>query len=275
MGGFLALLKMALMLADDIVLVFKKTSSVLVDDLAVGAAKSSEFGRDREGMMIFKIGKGAILNKIILLPLILALDYYLPTLIVMALLLGGAFLSFEATEKIVHALLNKHELEEDSADSDEKKVKNAVTVDFILSIEIIIIAMATVTATDFQTKAIVVSMVAFSAVFAVYGLIWLLVKMDDFGFWLKEQSEHPYLHAIANVLINSLPYLIQILAVVGTVAMLVVGGGIYIHNIELFHQLNEFIVNYLTYDLLSETIVGFIVGFLTIIILKLGKAILK
>lgn len=267
MGGFFVILKFVMSLLDDIALVFKKTSSILADDLAVGAAKSSNFGAEKESALIYKIGKGAILNKIILLPIILGLDYFFPKVIIWALIAGGAFLAYEAAEKTLHYFLHKKEENEIKDDTDEEKVKSAVLIDFILSIEIIIIAMAAVQNTEYSLKVITVSIVSFGVVFAVYGLIWLLVKMDDLGFWLKEKYEHPKLMSLANGLISGLPIIIKCLAVLGTLAMFLVCGGIYIHNIDFFHHLNE---SY-NYGLFSEIILGAIIGFSSLLLMEILK----
>ncbi|MDH5600630.1 MAG: DUF808 domain-containing protein, partial [Gammaproteobacteria bacterium] len=193
-GGILALLDDVAMLLDDTAamskVAAKKTAALLGDDLAVNAEKATGFHASRELPVIWAISKGALLNKIIILPIAFLLSAFLPGLIVPILLLGGAYLSYEGAEKVYEWLtrkpLNKPAASE-SADknhilnSESAKIKSAIRTDFILSIEIIVIALDTVLEQAFIIQIMVVSLIAFIAIVAVYGVVALLVRMDDVG----------------------------------------------------------------------------------------------
>lgn len=261
----------------------KKTSGILGDDLAVNAEKASGFASSRELPILWSITKGSILNKLIILPLIFTLSAFLPWIITPLLLVGGTYLAYEGVEKIFEYFFHKsHKKEkqtqvkktkEELLAYEKKKVKSAILIDFILSIEIIIIALDTVITESLQIQIIVVSIIAIIATIGVYGLVALIVRLDDFGFKLIKLNAHKeksLIKSFGQFLVNALPYIIKSLNVVGTIAMLLVGGGIYLHKIEpihnLFHSLPE---------LLSTFIIGLIVGIITLPIILLITTLIK
>jgi len=254
----------------------KKTVGILGDDLAVNAQKASGFAASRELPVLWAITKGSFLNKLIILPIAFVLSAFAPWLIIPILLLGGVYLAYEGTEKISdyfspHATKENEALKETySADEilqiEKDKIKSAIRTDFILSIEIVIMALGTVLEQSLGIQIIAVSVVAFLATVGVYGVVALLVRMDDFGFKLIEmaKSETSFLHAIGEMLVISLPNVIRFLTVVGTLAMLLVAGGIFSHNI---HQVHELFV--ILPSLLADLLIGLLIGSLAVIIHKI------
>lgn len=254
----------------------KKTVGILGDDLAVNAQKASGFAASRELPVLWAITKGSFLNKLIILPIAFVLSAFAPWLIIPILLLGGVYLAYEGTEKISdyfspHATKENEALKETySADEilqiEKDKIKSAIRTDFILSIEIVIMALGTVLEQSLGIQIIAVSVVAFLATVGVYGVVALLVRMDDFGFKLIEmaKSETSFLHAIGEMLVISLPNVIRFLTVVGTLAMLLVAGGIFSHNI---HQVHELFV--ILPSLLADLLIGLVIGSLAVIIHKI------
>ncbi|MFT5700204.1 MAG: putative DNA repair protein MutK [Desulforhopalus sp.] len=273
-GGIFAVLDDIAVLLDDVAVMSKvaakKTAGILGDDLAVNAEKATGFQASRELPVLWAITKGSFLNKIIILPLAFLLSAYAPWLIVPILLLGGAYLSYEGVEKIYHLVLHKPNEKPAAERVVEKaellkieagKIKSAVRTDFILSIEIVMIALGTVMAHSLMLQVVVVSSIALLATVGVYGVVALLVRMDDVGFYMKNRAGSlkgwwaSLLHWSGELLIVSLPQIIRILAIVGTVAMLMVGGGMFVHNIPAVHHAVEFMPG-----LLATLLCGLIVG---------------
>jgi predicted DNA repair protein MutK len=274
-GGLFAILDDIAVLLDDTAamskIAAKKTAGILGDDLAVNAEKATGFHASRELPVIWAITKGSLLNKLIILPLAFLMSAYAPWLIVPILLLGGAYLSFEGVEKIAEALFHhrghKAVAAEHTADkttlleAEQAKIKSAVRTDFILSIEIVMIALGTVMEQALPVQFAVVSLIAVAATAGVYGFVALLVRMDDAGLYLVERSGgQTGAAALASrrtgeLLVAALPRVIRVLGVVGTVAMLLVGGGMFVHNIEAVHHALGFMPL-----LAAEFGVGLIVG---------------
>lgn len=287
-GGIFAVLDDIAVLLDDVAVMgkiaAKKTAGILGDDLAVNAEKATGFPASRELPVLWAITKGSFINKLIILPLAFLLSAYLPWLIVPILLLGGAYLSYEGVEKIYHVLFHrKHgegtqEKQSDSTDllaMEAAKVKSAIRTDFILSIEIVVIALGTVMAESLMLQVLVVSVIALLATVGVYGLVALIVRMDDMGYYLTRKAvSHPGGFSVVVkwfglALIRSLPHIIRLLGVIGTIAMLMVGGGMYSHNIPWVHHLVEPIP-----ALLSSLLLGLVVGVAVfIVILPVQKLI--
>ncbi len=232
----------------------KKTAGLLGDDLAVNAEKATGFHASRELPVIWAITKGSLVNKLIILPVAFLLSAYAPWLIVPILLLGGAYLSFEGAEKVYEWFV-PHKIEEiaarESADPREivqreaSKIKAAVRTDFILSIEIIVITLGLLLEQPLAIQIMVVSFIAVLATAGVYGLVALIVRMDDAGCYLIENAASMVgigarsMRFMGELLISSLPRLIRLLGLIGTVAMLLVGGGMFVHNIEAVHHVLE------------------------------------
>ena len=242
-SSFFTVLDDIAILADDVAVASKtsvqSTIGILGDDVAVGAKQATGFKESRELQIIYKIAKGSLLNKIIILPLAFLISFLYPPAIIIILLFGGLFLAFEGFEGVLHWFnTEKKEKKSEVILSDEelleienKKIKGAIKTDFILSIEIIILAMNSVLKESFIIQFSATTFVALLATFGVYGLVALIVRLDDLGFFLKDKG----LNTIGNICISSLPIIIKTLSVVGVIAMLMVAGGIFTHNIHLFH----------------------------------------
>lgn len=278
-SGFFAILDDIGALMDDVALAAKlatkKTAGILGDDLAVNAEKATGFMASREIPVLWAITKGSFLNKLIIVPVALLLNIFLPVLIKVILVLGGFYLAYEGVEKIVEYFFHKSKIthqdgelaSEDPLIAEKIKVKSAVTTDFILSVEIVIIALGEVLNETIAIQIITVSVVAILATIGVYGIVALIVRMDDAGYKLiKRNNNKGFLASLGQLLVKSLPVIIKILAVVGTIALLLVSGGIFSHNIEFFHH---FLPN-LT-PMLKELAYGLIAGFLVVGIMHLGK----
>lgn len=261
----------------------KKTSGILGDDLAVNAEKASGFASSRELPILWKIAKGSFLNKLIILPLIFLLSAFLPWTITPLLLIGGTYLAYEGVEKIYEYFFHKSHKKEKELEGiktkeeilayENKKIKSAILIDFILSVEIIIIALDSVINESLQIQIIVVSAIAIIATIGVYGLVAIIVRLDDFGFKLIKINAHKeksIIKSIGKLLVNALPYVIKSLNVVGTIAMLLVGGGIYLHKIDLIHGVFHSIP-----ELLSTFIIGIAVGTVVLAIILLSTSLIK
>ncbi len=285
-SGFFALLDDIAALMDDVAtmskMATKKTAGILGDDLAVNAEKASGFVSSRELPVLWAITKGSALNKVIILPIAFLLSYFLPWLITVILILGGLYLAYEGAEKIYeyffpHAPAKKVEAFKELSEAEilamEKgKIKSAIVTDFILSVEIIIIAMGTVVGQDFWMQVMVVSIVAFVATVGVYGIVALIVRMDEAGYKLIQWSDgrNNLLQKLGTLLVKALPRVIQILAVVGTLALLLVSGGIFSHQFPDLHHAVDFMPS-----MLLEFLFGLIVGLLCVLLVNIFKKIVK
>lgn len=231
----------------------KKTAGVLGDDLALNAQQVAGVSADRELPVVFAVARGSMINKAILVPAALAISAFASWLIVPLLMLGGAFLCFEGFEKLAHKLL--HSRAEDEAQHravtqalmdpqsdlvafERDKIKGAVRTDFILSAEIIVIALGTISQAPLRTQVMVLVAVAVAMTIGVYGFVAAIVKIDDLGLWLSRQAGIPA-QAFGRTLLATAPWLMKALSVLGTVAMFLVGGGILVHGIRPLHHAIE------------------------------------
>ena len=268
-SGFFALFDDIAYLMDDVAaaskVAAKKTAGILGDDLAVNANKASGYASSRELPVLWAITKGSFLNKLIILPLIFLLSYYASFLITPILMIGGVYLAYEGVEKIVEYLFHhdKGHSEETKGLSEKEKIKSAIVTDFILSIEIVIIALSSVTNEPFMTQIVSVTIIAFLATVGVYGIVALIVRMDDMGLYLIEKFDG-FLEIIGKGLVLALPKVIKSLSVIGTIAMLLVAGGIYLHNIHELHDYLHFLPS-----LLAELVVGLVIGSVAVGVMKL------
>jgi hypothetical protein len=287
-SGFFALFDDIATLMDDVAtmskVAAKKTAGILGDDLAVNADQASGFVSARELPILWKISKGSILNKLIILPLAFLLSAFLPQAIKYILLTGAVYLAYEGAEKVIEYIFHRKNKSQTISNKEiilstkeiqeieNKKIKGAILVDFILSIEIIVIALSTVVNEPLITQIVVVTGIALLATIGVYGIVALLVRMDDFGLRLltKNKRKSKFINAIGHALINSLPYIIRVLAVVGTLAMLLVAGGIFSHNIHFFHNLIPSMP-----QIINDFILGLIIGIITVLLIKGCKSIKK
>lgn len=282
-SGFFAILDDIAALMDDVAVTAKvatkKTAGILGDDLAVNAEKSTGFVSSREIPVLWAITKGSFINKLIIIPIALVLNIFLPTAIIVILTLGGFYLAFEGVEKIVEYFFHKkqpaqqaavEEIKED-ADLEKTKIKSAVTTDFILSVEIVIIALSTVLNNSLSMQILTLSVVSIIATVGVYGIVALVVRMDDFGFKLIEKSKKKgFLNSLGLLLVRTLPVVIKLFSVVGTIALLLVSGGIFAHNIDyLHHVLPEWP------SLIKEFMFGVLGGLLALALVAAAKTILS
>ncbi len=217
-----------------------KAAGVVIDDAAVTPRYVTGLTPDRELPIIAKIAWGSIKNKILfLLPLCLLLSAFAPWAVTPLLMVGGAYLCFEAAEKLVEAFRGEEAHDEDGpVDTDpraleEAQVSGAIRTDFILSGEIMAISLATVTQEPLWEQAVVLAIVALLITAGVYGVVALIVKMDDVGLHLA-QRKAAFTRAIGRGLVTLMPVLMRWLSVIGTAAMLWVGGGILVHGLEGF-----------------------------------------
>ncbi|OJV54011.1 MAG: hypothetical protein BGO31_11620 [Bacteroidetes bacterium 43-16] len=280
-SGFFAILDDIAALMDDVAVASKvatqKTAGILGDDLAVNAEKATGFLSSRELPVLWKITKGSLLNKLIIIPVVFLLQFFLPVAIKVILIIGGFYLAYEGVEKIVEFLFHRekkgHEVVEEAVQDDaameKTKVKSAISTDFILSVEIVIIALSTVMAQPLATQILVVSIVALLATVGVYGIVALIVRMDDAGFKLiKRSKDKGFIAKVGHVLVKALPIVIKVLAVVGTIALLLVSGGIFAHQVDALHHTWTALP-----DMLKEFLFGLIAGSIAVLAIAGTKKI--
>ncbi len=217
-----------------------KAAGVVVDDTAVTPRYVTGFDPARELPIILRIARGSLFNKmVIILPAALLLSALLPWAITPLLMLGGAYLCFEGAEKVWESLTEKdHTLAEDaaelnSAEHEAEMVAGAIRTDFILSAEIMAIALAEVASEPFVSRAIILAVVAIAITVGVYGMVGMIVKMDDVGLHLA-QRRTAMARAFGRALVHAMPWVMRVLSVVGIAAMIWVGGGIILHGLEEF-----------------------------------------
>lgn len=232
----------------------KKTAGVLGDDLALNAQQVSGVNADRELPVVWAVAKGSMKNKAILVPAALAISAFAPWAITPLLMIGGAFLCYEGFEKLAHKYLHSKEEDEahraelaaavanpdvDLVAMEKEKIKGAVRTDFILSAEIIVIALGTVAQAPFSQQVAVLVAIAALMTVGVYGIVAGIVKMDDAGLWLSQRAGEgkAALRAFGRFLLSAAPKLMKFLSVAGTLAMFMVGGGILTHGIPGAHDI--------------------------------------
>lgn len=245
-------------LLDDVAAMTKvatqKTAGVLGDDLALNAQQVSGVQADRELPVVWAVAKGSIRNKVILVPAALAISALIPWAVLPLLMLGGAFLCYEGFEKLAHKFLY-HEAEDeqhhaelvnalastqtDMVAFEKDKIKGAVRTDFILSAEIIVIALGTVANATFSQQVIVLAGIALIMTIGVYGIVVGIVKLDDAGLWLSQRPGEnlwrKFQHRSGRAILFAAPVLMKTLSVVGTAAMFMVGGSILGHGLHSVH----------------------------------------
>ena len=281
-SGFFAILDDIAALMDDVAmtskLAAKKTAGILGDDLAVNAEKATGFVSQREIPVLWAVTKGSFINKLIILPVVFVLNWLYPPAITIALILGGVYLAYEGMEKIIEYIFHRSKkaeeviaeinLEVSDEHSEKAKVNSAIKTDFILSLEIVIIALGTALEKQHSltTQIISVTIVAIIATIGVYGIVALIVRMDDAGYYLIRKSNNKgFLSGLGETLIKALPIVIKALAVIGTVALLLVSGGIFMHNISYVHDL----VPHTIPSIVAEFLVGIVFGIIAVLLMTI------
>jgi uncharacterized protein len=253
-SSLLALLDDITTILDDVAVLSKtaagKTSGVLGDDLALNAQQVAGVQADREIPVVRAVAMGSFVNKAILVPAALAISALAPWAVTPLLMIGGAFLCYEGFEKLAHRLMHRPEEDEehhreltralvdpavDMVALEKEKIKGAVRTDFVLSAEIIAITLGIVADRDFLTQAIVLTGIAVAMTVGVYGLVAGIVRLDDLGLYLSRRAAR-MAQACGRAILVAAPWLMKALAVVGTAAMFLVGGGILVHGVPPLHH---------------------------------------
>lgn len=268
----------------------KKTTGLLGDDLALNAEQVSGVRAEREIPVVWAVFKGSVVNKLILVPAALAISAVAPWLVTYLLMIGGLFLSYEGVEKIWHSLAHKKDQHKhqqalknalenpktDLAKFERDKVKGAIRTDFVLSAEIIVIALGTVTNATFMQQVFVVSVIALAMTVGVYGVVACIVKLDDLGLWLQKearQQQQPFKYKLGSGILALCPWLMKGLSILGTAAMFLVGGGILVHGLPFLHHFIEHLhlpLPGLT-AILFNAIVGIIAGIVVMLVVSMGQ----
>jgi len=259
-SSLLALIDDIATLLDDVSLLTKvaakKTAGVLGDDLALNAQQVTGVRADRELPVVWAVAKGSLVNKAILVPVALLISAFVPVLVTVLLMAGGAFLCFEGVEKIAHKLFHpdderaaaerraaRLDPEVDVLELERTQVKGAIRTDFVLSAEIIVITLSSVSGEDFVTRLSVLGGIAIIMTAGVYGLVAGIVKLDDAGLYLSRRLGDGLpvrmARALGRGLLRGAPYLMKALSVGGTIAMFLVGGGIISHHVPALHHVFE------------------------------------
>ncbi|EPW7974757.1 DUF808 domain-containing protein [Cronobacter turicensis] len=266
----------------------KKTAGVLGDDLSLNAQQVTGVRANRELPVVWAVAKGSLLNKLILVPLALIISAFAPWAITPLLMVGGAFLCFEGVEKVVHSLHERKHKEtpeqkqqrlNDIAKQDPKlyerdKVKGAVRTDFILSAEIVAITLGIVAEAPLLNQVLVLSGIAILVTLGVYGIVGVIVKLDDMGYWLADKRS-ALARGVGKGLLVTAPWLMKALSILGTVAMFLVGGGIVVHGIAPLHHAIEHWAQGLggigaaVMPTVLNLVLGFIIGALVLAVVSL------
>lgn len=263
----------------------KKTSGVLGDDLALNAQQVIGVSADRELPIVWAVGKGSLLNKIILVPLALLISAFVPALITPLLMIGGAYLCFEGFEKIWHVIVHskedgkqhhKEHIAHLALSSDQlinienEKIKGAIRTDFILSAEIIAITLGTVQASSIGVQFSVLTGISLLMTIGVYGFVALIVKIDDAGLYLVGRSQNKGPRAVlGNTLLKLAPLLMKFLSIAGTAAMFLVGGGIFHHGLPWLQNISESLGSSSLVSVLFDGAIGISIGLLSFVVLTI------
>ena len=279
----------------------KKTAGVLGDDLALNAQQVSGVQASRELPVVWAVAKGSFVNKTILVPAALLISAFVPWLITPLLMIGGAYLCYEGVEKLAHKFLHSEAEEQqhqkalaeavanpaiDMVAFEQEKIKGAIRTDFVLSAEIIVITLGAIAAASFTTQVATVITVAILMTVGVYGFVALIVKLDDMGLHLlRTQGQGTWVaiqHSLGKGLLLTAPKLMKLLAVVGTAAMFLVGGGILAHGIPFMHDLEHSVQHHYgslvagVGGSLANMILGVIAGAIALLVVtSISKAIAK
>ena len=293
MTSLLALIDDIASQLDDVAFLSKvaaqKTAGVLGDDLALNAQQVSGVSADRELPVVFAVFKGSLLNKAILVPSALVISSVTPWLITPLLMAGGAYLCFEGVEKLAHKFLHRGETAEERESGmlraiknpafdlpalEREKVKGAIRTDFILSAEIVTIALGMAQGSPLLSQILVLSGVSLLMTFGVYGLVAGIVKIDDVGLYLStlpiKGEQGGGLQKLGQSLLLVTPWLMKALSAAGTAAMFLVGGGILVHGAPFLHKLTE----HMPLPILWDALIGIGAGALVLAVVLLVKKLL-
>ncbi|MFO1217983.1 MAG: DUF808 domain-containing protein [Burkholderiaceae bacterium] len=276
----------------------KKTAGVLGDDLALNAQQVAGVQADRELPVVLAVARGSLVNKAILVPLALAISAWAPWAVTPLLMIGGAYLCYEGFEKLVHRFVHSRaedaqhhsELLEAMADPavdivafEREKIKGAVRTDFVLSAEIIVIALGTVAGAPFGTRLAVLVGIALAMTVGVYGLVAAIVKLDDLGlYWSRMAQRVPPARvrpALGAALLRAAPWLMKSLSVAGTAAMFLVGGSIVAHGVPALHHGIEAVTQRLggvaaaLWPLLADALVGITAGAVVLGVVSMARRV--
>lgn len=251
----------------------KKTAGVLGDDLALNAEQVLGTKAHRELPVVWAVAKGSALNKLILIPLALLISFFWPVLVTFLLLIGGLYLCYEGFEKVIERVFHHSsdapiEVLLDPQQLEKSKIKGAIRTDFVLSAEIIVITLGTITTTSLLNQILVLILISVLMTLGVYGLVACIVKLDDLGLILRDKKG---LKHLGLALIGTAPILMKFLAFAGTLAMFLVGGSIIAHGIPILSSLlgNPSVF----WSLLSDFFIGFLSGAIVFLIISLTKYI--
>ena len=259
----------------------KKTAGILGDDLAVNAEQVTGSSADRELPIVWKVALGSLVNKAILVPLALILSAVAPWLIVPLLMIGGCYLSFEGVEKVLdffHKKSHSSTPKTPTVFNEKERIKGAIRTDFVLSTEIIVIALGVLSGSLLE-RSISLILIAILMTVGVYGVVAFIVKIDDMGLWLLKKPS-AIAQSMGKICVAAMPYIMKFLTIAGTVAMLMVGGGILLHNglAHFAHYLEHLQPPYFA-TLLSSFIVpialGFVAGLLLVGVWHLKEKIFQ
>ncbi|MEJ1238004.1 DUF808 family protein [Chryseolinea sp. T2] len=275
-SGILSLFDDVAALMDDVAsaskIATRKAAGILGDDLAVNAEKATGFLANRELPVLWAITKGSLINKLIIVPIALTLSAIWPVAITVILVAGGCYLAYEGVESIVELIAHRIGKKEGEATReaetlppDEKaKVRSAIVTDFVLSAEIVIIALYAVIEQSLTVRILTVSVVSLLATVGVYGLVTLIVRMDDIGYKLvKRAGGKGPLDLMGKGLLWLMPLIIKLLRLVGTLALLFVAGGIFVHNIKYLEHLFPSMPG-----ILKEFLAGLVCGLIVVAVVK-------
>lgn len=266
----------------------KQTTGVLGDDLALNAQQVSGVRAERELPVVWAVAKGSLRNKVILVPAALAISAFAPWAVTPLLMVGGAYLCFEGFEKLAHPLL--HGKQEDQGERaalsdaaanpavdlvayEKDKIKGAVRTDFILSAEIIAITLGIVASSPLMQQVVVMSIIALVMTVGVYGLVGGIVKLDDLGLWMTRRQGR-LTRSVGGVILRAAPYMMKALAVVGTAAMFLVGGGILVHGIAPLHHWVEGVGGSVTMALING-VLGVVAGAIVLGVVSVASKVWK
>lgn len=235
----------------------------------------------RELPIVYKIAKGSFINKFIIIPIVLLLSYLAPWAIAPILIIGGAYLAYEGVESILEKFFHHEEHNEDdnkkessNENFEDEKVKSAVKTDFILSFEIIVISLSLLDNNDFLTKLFVLISVGILTTIFVYGIVAFIIKLDDIGFYLQEKRSE-ILQKIGDGFVKAMPYIIKVIGVLGTIAMLAVGGGIIAHETHILSSFSETLKAVPLGGFFSEILLGAIVGYIVVLVVPIFSKVAK